>query len=147
MEQDSAQPLEPVDDDVPVAERAGRLLFAAQAQADRLREQTERELTAERGTVAELRAGAQRLHDLARADEESAARLEEEAVRRRADALEEASRRLELVQVDVERQRLASADEARQLLADAADQAAMVVAAASTHADDTAARAEREADT
>ena len=37
------------DADEPVAERAGRLLYAAQAQADRLREQTERE-------VAELRA-------------------------------------------------------------------------------------------
>ena len=81
--------------DEKVAEHASRLLYAAQAQADRLREETEQQVAVERAAAAALRDEAQRLHDDIAERHAAAAALEEEAVRRRADALEEASRRLE----------------------------------------------------
>jgi hypothetical protein len=48
MEHDSS------DVEEPLAERAGRLLYAAQAQADRLRAQTEQEVAAEKAAAAGL---------------------------------------------------------------------------------------------
>ena len=75
-----------------------------------------------------------------------AASLEEEAVRRRADALEEAARRLESAG-GVRTAAQAAADEAHQLLADAADQAALVVTPARPAPTTWSPRAQRESAT